>query len=471
MKLKLPCTMIALASLICSSIQTPAWAQWQLQATLPGSPALTSVKAVSRDVAWTCSGNGSVYRTTDGGKTWNPTTKPAINAALLIIEALNATTAFVGSVRSDFSPGNSKIYRTTDGGQTWQLVYTATGPASAWSCINFFDSQNGIAISDPVVAGGNFLIVKTADAGTTWAPVANLPDANPSEWTIINCFYFHDSLNGWFATAPSAPGGTGGRIFRTTDGGNTWTGFASGNTAGVSGVTFISPLIGIRTAFDTPPLLTRSVDGGQTWTAVNNLPVANIAWLLTTTSVNTTNSHQLWLAGRANGPFILSSIDGGVTWVQQTISGSLVDPVFHMSAVRFGAASDSVQAWGITLDLNTYATGGQILTYRQHIGVVTSVQEQAPLPTEYSLSQNYPNPFNPETNIEYDLPRPGWVKVAIYNSTGQLVRTLFRSHQTAGRFKLGWNGEMILAGGGFRCYIYRLKAGEFSATKKMVLAR
>jgi hypothetical protein len=143
-----------------------------------------------------------------------------------------------------------------------------------------------------------------------------------------------------------------------------------------------------------------------------------------------------------------------------------------MSAVRFGAASDSVQAWGITLDLNTYATGGQILTYRQHIGVVTSVQEQAPLPTEYSLSQNYPNPFNPETNIEYDLPRPGWVKVAIYNSTGQLVRTLFRSHQTAGRFKLGWNGKddfgrQVASG----VYIYRLKAGEFSATKKMVLAR
>lgn len=104
----------------------------------------------------------------------------------------------------------------------------------------------------------------------------------------------------------------------------------------------------------------------------------------------------------------------------------------------------------------------------------TAVAEQVTegIPTEYALLGNYPNPFNPETTIEYQLPRASRIEVAVYNLAGQLVRTLRQAQQSAGKYKLSWDGKdergnNVATG----VYLYRLYAGEFSATKKMILAR
>ena len=319
---------------------------WQFQASLPGNPALSSVKAVSRDVAWICSFEGFVFRTVDGGKTWDQKTSVTTAENIFCIQALDSTTAFAGGGGALAGGGNAKIYRTTDGGQSWNAVFTGTGAVSFWNGIHFFDSQNGIAMSDPPISSGNFLIVKTADGGATWTPIANPPDASSNEFGLFNCFYFYDNLNGWFGTSR-------GRVFRTTDGGNTWSGFNSGNTATVADVRFISPLIGIR-ASSSSPFLTRSTDGGQTWTTVTNLPISGIQALYSAAAINTASLNQLWVygeAGQAFTPFILTSTDGGATWQEQSVADITGYGVVHMSAVGFGAANDSVQAWAITVDV------------------------------------------------------------------------------------------------------------------------
>jgi len=447
-------------------------AQWRLQTTFGGNPALVSVKAVSRDVAWIAGFSGTVYRTTDGGENWIPTaTKASTTEALACIEALDASTAFAGGGGAGWSGGNTKIYRTTNGGQSWQAVYTATGPNSFWNWIHFFDSQNGIAQSDPPVAGGNFLIVKTTDGGTTWTPIANPPDANTNEYGVFNGFHFYDNLNGWFATGhpPFVSGGNAGRVFRTTDGGNTWTAYASGNGETVNAVHFVSPLVGIRTS-DTAPFLTRSVDGGQTWTPVSGLPVADIHQMIAATGVNAPGINQLWVYGEADAPFILSSTDGGATWQQQTIGGAVVDPMYHMSAVSFGASSDSVHTFGITFDIASLARGGQVFNYRERLGFVTSVNEQSSLPLEYTLLQNYPNPFNPETRIRFQLAKPDRVALKIYNTLGQSVRTLVDEFMPAGSFEVLWDGK---DGNGHRMpsgvYLYRIETGGLVQSKKMLM--
>ena len=93
-------------------------------------------------------------------------------------------------------------------------------------------------------------------------------------------------------------------------------------------------------------------------------------------------------------------------------------------------------------------------------------------PKEYSLAQNYPNPFNPETAIEYDLPRASDVMLTIYNLTGQEVMTLVRGRMDAGRHAVLWDGRdrngVEMASG---IYFYRIKAGEFVKTRKMVLVK
>ena len=93
-------------------------------------------------------------------------------------------------------------------------------------------------------------------------------------------------------------------------------------------------------------------------------------------------------------------------------------------------------------------------------------------PRSFSLKQNYPNPFNPETVIEYNLPKGCRVEIDVYNILGQKVRTLLEEHQNAGRHRVLWDGrdekgKEVSSG----IYLYRIKASEFSQTKKMVLLR
>jgi hypothetical protein len=89
------------------------------------------------------------------------------------------------------------------------------------------------------------------------------------------------------------------------------------------------------------------------------------------------------------------------------------------------------------------------------------------LPTGFTLSQNFPNPFNPTTNIEYSIPINGQVSLVVYNTLGQVVTTLFDGIQRAGTYQATFNGSGLASG----IYLYRLKAGNVSITRKFVLMK
>jgi len=93
-------------------------------------------------------------------------------------------------------------------------------------------------------------------------------------------------------------------------------------------------------------------------------------------------------------------------------------------------------------------------------------------PNDFALRQNYPNPFNPSTQISYHLPQAAHVKLAIYNLHGQEIKTLVDEFQSAGEKSVVWNGtdnqgHVITSG----IYFYRLSAGAFRQTKKMIMMR
>ena len=94
------------------------------------------------------------------------------------------------------------------------------------------------------------------------------------------------------------------------------------------------------------------------------------------------------------------------------------------------------------------------------------------LPTEFSLSQNHPNPFNPHTIIDYALPQDAEVSLVIYNVLGQKVKTLVNEFQTAGFQGAEWDGTddrgHVSASG---IYFYKLNAGDFTQTRKMVMLK
>ena len=89
------------------------------------------------------------------------------------------------------------------------------------------------------------------------------------------------------------------------------------------------------------------------------------------------------------------------------------------------------------------------------------------VPQDFALRQNYPNPFNPETHIAFSLPVDSRVELSIFNVLGQKVTTLVNTEMAAGYHHVTWNAAKAPTG----VYFYAIKAGEFTATRKMVLMK
>lgn len=98
---------------------------------------------------------------------------------------------------------------------------------------------------------------------------------------------------------------------------------------------------------------------------------------------------------------------------------------------------------------------------------LTSVQEGTGTPDSYSLSQNYPNPFNPSTAISYKLSANSYVTLKVYDVLGREVATLVDEKQNAGTHVVSFNASRLPSG----VYFYRLNAGTFTATRKMLMIK
>ncbi len=118
------------------------------------------------------------------------------------------------------------------------------------------------------------------------------------------------------------------------------------------------------------------------------------------------------------------------------------------------------------------STRGFFIVFESDVAVKVQAQNDEIL-TGYYLAQNYPNPFNPTTWIEFNLPKDEFVTLKIYTVDGRLVKTLVENtHFVAGRHRLSWDGTdesgARVASG---VYIYKIKAGKFEVSRRMILLK
>ena len=122
--------------------------------------------------------------------------------------------------------------------------------------------------------------------------------------------------------------------------------------------------------------------------------------------------------------------------------------------------------YGNTLVLETQAVApGPCNSYKA--GILEPAVELVNIPNEYALGQNYPNPFNPITMIKYQLPANGFVSLKVYDVLGKEVATLVNEYKVAGYYDVEFNATNLSSG----VYFYKLQAGNFVVTKKLLLTR
>jgi len=250
-------------------------AQWVEQATgfATQSRGINHLYVVSPGVAWATAYDGATTsnivqeftRTADGGATW---TAGYINGATglspCMMFALDENNAWVPMY--DSANGGGKLMRTSDGGSNWvqQAPAAFAAPSGFPDIVHFWDSGKGICMGDPT--GGYFEIYTTTDGGDNWVrvPDANIPSNLSGEWGYTDVYSVVGNTI-WFGTNK-------GRIFKSTDFGNTWTVFSTAinNIAYMVFVNDFKAFICNRnTTTGKYESLKMTEDGGATWQALS----------------------------------------------------------------------------------------------------------------------------------------------------------------------------------------------------------
>ncbi len=291
-------------------------AQWMKQ-NVDTKASLRGLSVVNENVVWASGTGGTVLRTIDGGKNWSVIKVPdAEKLDFRDIEAFDANTAYVLSIGDGET---SRIYKTTDGGKTWKLQFKNTNPKAFFDALAFWDSKNGIAMSDPV--DGNFFLVETKD-GETWNKLGNGLIARDKGKVSIaaegeaafaasgTCLVTQGKNNIFLVT-----GGSVARVFRSYDRGYSWsvtqTPIVQGTTgSGIFSIAMFGKLNGIIVGgnYEKPDELNDNLaftkDGGKTWELSKGLN----GYRSGVTYVN----KKTFIAVGSSGSDL--SINGGETW-------------------------------------------------------------------------------------------------------------------------------------------------------------
>ena len=273
-------------SLLFFFFNAPAKAQWWKVQTSGIDTNLRGVtvayspdeKGVTVPVVWASGSNGVILKSLGEGKTWKRLQVAGGDALdFRGIVAFSAATAYV---MSSGEGDKSRIYKTANGGETWKLQYTDNRKEFFLDSIACVSEKECIALGDPI--NGKFLLLKTTD-GEHWAPLPtdNMPSALPGEGAFAasnSCLALRGDKDIFFGT-----GGPAARIFRSIDGGLTWTvsrtPIVQGNPS--SGIFAVSPdenekaiALGgdYKEPSDSERIAAYSVDDGRTWQLAAHQP-------------------------------------------------------------------------------------------------------------------------------------------------------------------------------------------------------
>ena len=228
--------------------------------------------------------------------------------------------------------------------------------------------------------------------------------------------------------------------------------------------------------------LIRSTNRGSSWSSpirINDDPGTSAwQWFGTMSVAPNGRIDVIWLDTRDDPGTYLSSLyysfseDNGETWSQNERLSTAFDPhVGWPQQNKMGDYFDMISDnEGVSLAWAGTFNGEEDVYYSRINQTPVSVsngQKGNQLPENFSLSQNYPNPFNPSTTIKYQLPQAEFVSLKVFDVLGDEIATLVKEEKSSGSYDVEFKAENLPSG----TYFYKLQAGNFVETKKMVLIK
>lgn len=355
------------------------------------------------------------------------------------VKILNNTDSSVTYAVGD----SGTVLRSTDKGHTWSNRNVPYQNFPNLHGLDFLPLQGG-QFANIIAVGNNGKVVKSENFGNywNWFEYPSLTSRNFRSVAVIN-----SSI--WIVI------GSRGAVYRTATGGETWQSISTGDTNSYNKI--------VQVRYDTYLIagnngkIFMSTNYGSSWTPRTSGTTKHLRDALFK------NEFEGVVVG--DDGTVRQTTNGGATWLADPyLNGLTTRDIISISKI------DSLTVNSVTRNLGSADIPAGDTTYflavssEPFIGIEPVSNIIARI---FSLGQNFPNPFNPVTNIKISVPAGSFVNLVVYDAAGRVLETLVNNELKAGVYKIDWNALSYPSG----VYFYRMTAGEFTETKKMVLLK
>jgi photosystem II stability/assembly factor-like uncharacterized protein len=313
-------------------------------------------------------------------------------------------------------------------GLDWNGIYLSTNNGGNWAFTGLFH----VEIFALCVSGSNiFAGGVDNDSGVLYRSTNN-----GLNWTRLSLNY--QCVRALASNGNNVYAGTdSGGVYLSTNNGLNWTQTSLNNQyVGSLAISGNNICAGSNVVY-------LSTNNGLSWTNIglNNESIFSIAM----------SGNNIFVGTFGSGVYV--STNNGTNWQQH----------------NEGLPSGWINVLGFCIINNYIMIGTHFYgVWRRPIGELTGFQQIAEqIPLYYTLSQNYPNPFNPITKIQFSIPKTSNIKLVVYDILGNEIEELVNGKQNAGIYQVEWDASNYTSG----VYFYKLKSGDFTETKKMILVK
>jgi len=411
---------------------------------------------VSGDTIWTGTahrvGNldkSGLYKSIDKGNSWTrlDDTLGYGDVSMLTINEQNTKDIWIIKGYSSYS-NSGILYKTTDAGKNWVYAQNITQNVIQWFGISPFN-KNEIYMIDATYVPGGILnsLFKSSNAGNSWKIIGSFPGSSHGS-ALAFAFDLTDSTN-LYVVVDDRFGSL--YLFKSIDNGESWFFVSMPPSWGVIYTDYFIP--NLIYLFPQPYV---SNNGGQSWFLADS-GFADTSYYLSYYQDKETT--KLLYSLRRDG--LYTSRNDTICW--NFVGGTENLPIYFSPAGFYydiNMGNIFIEPKRKELFLGT-AEG----IYKTM--VITNVKEDNMNELNFSLNQNFPNPFNSSTIIEYSVNATTFVSIKVYDVLGREVDILVNEEKLDGNYSVSFDATGLPSG----IYFYRLQAGKFIETKKMVLAK